>query len=171
GLQVAAVVDGAAPDRGGAGGAGRPGVLPGGGAGGPVPGGPAVDGDLDPGHHAAAGVGGGAGAGHRRPAGEAAGGGGGDGRGGGGRVGGRRLGDQPGLDGGRLRAHVGEQVDGGLAHVLVGDGGPEVGHAVVAEDVEAPGPLHGAGAEDQGAAGRPVRGQAVDGGAGAVVGA
>src|SRR5262249_46264210 len=117
-----------------------------------------------------AGVRRGAADGHRRPAGH----GGAGRRRGHGR--GRRRGvgggggrDQARLQGGRLDAHVGQEVDGRLLHGAVGRDRSAVWDAGGAEDVEAPGPLHGGGAEHEGAAGGPVQGRAVGGAAGAVV--
>ena len=54
---------------------------------------------------------------------------------------------RPDLQRTRLRAHVGEEVDGRLLHRLIG----RVRAAIVVA-VEAPRPLHGAGAEDERAA-------------------
>src|SRR5262249_29634757 len=91
---------------------------------------------------------------------------------GGRRVGGGTSCSRARLQGGRLCAHVGQQVDGRLLHVQVGRGRTYVGHYVVV-DVEPPRPLHGASAEDQGAAGgsiqrQPVRRSALDVGAAVV---
>ena len=54
---------------------------------------------------------------------------------------------QTGLEGQRLDAHVGEQVDGRLLHRRLGAADPAI---VIA--VQTPRPLHGAGAEHQRAA-------------------
>ena len=62
--------------------------------------------------------------------------------------------DESGLDGQRLHAHVGEQVDRRLLHRRVGRG---VAAIVIA--VEAPRPLHRAGAEHERAARVPVQRQ------------
>ena len=79
---------------------------------------------------------------------------------GGGDVGRRRRGDQPRLQRAGLRAHVGEQVDRRLLHPHVGGE-----RAAVVRRVEAPRPLHGAGAEDQRAARMAVERELVGDGA------
>ena len=150
--QVAAVV-GRPHQRGdGPGRRGRPGVRPRLAPGGGMPRRAAVDGDLDGAHPTAAAVRGGAGdrrrlaGGHRdrrRP---------GQGRRRGRAVRRRARGLEVDGERGGLHAHVGELVDRRLLHRLAH------GRLVaVVELVEAPGPLHGARAEDEGVAGRPVR--------------
>ena len=68
------------------------------------------------------------------------------------------AGVSPDIRRGRLRAHIGEQVHGGLLH-------GRIGVAAVTPVVQAPRPLHGPGAEHQGAARGTVQGQVVGGGA------
>ncbi len=70
-----------------------------------------------------------------------------------GRGGGRH---QPRLKRTGLDAHIGEEVDGRLLHPRIGHGGLSIVGAVQAE-----GPLHRAGREDQSPAISPVKGQAV----------
>ena len=163
GLEVAAVVNGAAANRRRPGVLRRPCVAPVLPSGGGVPGGAAVDGNLHAAHDAAARVRGGPGDRRRGARGQQL------------AVGGRcdgRLGRrvirrsrgcrEPGLAPARLDAHVGEQVDRRLLHGNVGRRG-----AAVVVAVQPPRPLDRARAEDQRVA-VAVLGQVVGGRAGGV---
>ncbi len=139
--------------------AGRPGVAPVGPALGRMPCLPAIDRNLDARDDSAARVGGRAGdrdwspalqgrTGRRR----------GDHRGRGGMVSRCSSRHEPGLERGRLDPHVGEQVHRRLLHV---DISIVQAVAAVVVRIQAPRPLHRAGAEDQGAAAGSVESQAV----------
>ena len=163
---VAAVVDRARADRGGAESARRPFEGPRRRALRRPPGGAAVDRDFDAGHRAAAVVGrrardhhaiaaADAGASRRRTewSSWAEG------------VGRSGAADQVRLQRRGLRAHVGEEVDGCLLHREVGRVRRQALAMVVVSAVEAPRPLHGAGAEDERTALVAVERQVVRGGA------
>ena len=163
GFGVQAVVGGPAQNVNGAGDARRPGVSPVGGAGGRMPGGAAIGGNFHAGDHAAAVIHRRAGDRDRNAAGERLPGNREGDRGlGRGDIGGFRRVDEIGLQAAGLNAHVGKNVDGGLLDVDIGGGG-EAG----VRAVEAPGPLHRAGAEHERSAGGAVHGGVA--GVGAVI--